>query len=100
MKKMAYSSWFMVHGKWIFLLCTMYYVLCTAPSTYAAVCGEEVPQDEESLKTYIADCNAKLSSLAGQKQTLSQALSVLNTQIKLTQAKISSTNVQLDKLNS
>ncbi|MFZ2199406.1 MAG: C39 family peptidase [Microgenomates group bacterium] len=70
----------------------------TSP-THAAVCGEEVPRDEGALKTYIADCNDKLSSISGQKQTLASAIDYLNTQIKITQAKVSSTTVQLDRLN-
>ncbi len=41
----------------------------------------------------------KVSTLAGQKQTLSQAIAYLDTQIKLTQAKITTTTLQLDKLN-
>lgn len=65
----------------------------------AAVCGEDVPTDPGSLTTYIADCNAKLGELSGQKQTLASAIDYLNTQIKLTQAKISATASELDKLN-
>ena len=52
--------------------------------------------DLTQCSTYYAD---KLRTLSGQKQTLAQAIAYLNTQIKLTQAKISSTIVQLDKLN-
>ena len=66
---------------------------------HASVCGDTVPTVEGELKDYISDCNAKLSELSGQKQTLASALSYLNTQIKLTQAKIASTTSQLDKLN-
>ncbi len=66
----------------------------------AAVCGEDVPKDQGSLTTYIADCNAKLNQLSGQKQTLAQAIDYLNTQIKLTQAKIAATTTQLDVLNA
>lgn len=87
-------------GLLFLLFSSFYFLISSASLVHAAVCGEEVPKDEGSLKTYIEDCNAKLNSLAGQKQTLSQALSVLNTQIKLTQAKISTTVVQLDKLNN
>ncbi|KKU45813.1 MAG: Peptidase, M23 family [Microgenomates group bacterium GW2011_GWA2_46_7] len=71
-----------------------------APPVSAAVCGEDIPKDEGSLRTYIADCQAKKDQLSGQAQTLLQALSVLNTQIKLTQAKIAATSLQLDKLKS
>lgn len=74
------------------------FFLFTSP-VHAATCGEEVPKDEEALKTYIADCNDKLSSISGQKQTLASAIDYLNTQIKITQAKVSSTTVQLDRLN-
>jgi len=74
-------------------------LLFTSPA-HAAVCGENIPKDEGSLRTYIADCQAKKDQLAGQAQTLSQALTILNTQIKLTQAKIAATSLQLDKLKS
>ena len=65
----------------------------------AAVCGENIPTDEGSLRDYIASCSDKLSEISGQKKTLSQAISYLNTQISLTQAKIISTQKELDKLN-
>lgn len=68
------------------------------PKISAATCGEEVPKDEGSLKTYIEDCSNKLATLSGQKQTLAQAIDYLNTQIKITQAKIGTTTTQLDKL--
>ncbi len=71
----------------------------STPSVRAAVCGENIPNDPTQITNYINDCNSKLSTLAGQKQTLSQAIDYLNTQIKLTQAKIASTTTQLDKLN-
>lgn len=82
------------------LLFPLSYFLFAAPAVQAAVCGETIPKDEGSLRTYIEDCNAKLGSLSGQKQTLAQAIDYLNTQIKLTQAKITATSNQLDKLNS
>lgn len=81
------------------LLSTIYFLRSNIPLAHAAVCGDDVPQDEGSLKTYIADCNAKLGQLSGQKQTLASAIGYLNTQIKLTQAKITSTKTQLDRLN-
>ena len=84
----------------VLLLASIFYLLTSPVSTvHAAVCGEDVPKDEGSLKTYIEDCNSKLGTLAGQKQTLAQAIDYLNTQIKLTQAKIAATTTQLDKLN-
>lgn len=64
----------------------------------AAVCGDNVPSDENELKNYVDDCNAKLKSLSGQKATLAQALGVLTTQINLTQAKIAEQTTQLGKL--
>lgn len=83
----------------IFIVLMVYWSNGVIPPARAAVCGDVVPSDEGALRTYIEDCNAKLSSLSGQKQTLASAIDYLNTQIKLTQAKISSTTVQLDKLN-
>ncbi len=51
--------------------------------------------DLTQCTTYYTD---KIGTLSGQKQTLAQAIAYLNTQIKLTQAKISATTIQLDKL--
>lgn len=53
--------------------------------------------DLTECSTYYA---GKLSQLSGQKQTLASAIDYLNTQIKLTQAKIAATSTQLDKLNA
>lgn len=75
------------------------YSITLVPPAHASVCGDTVPTVEGELKDYISDCNAKLGTLSGQKQTLASALSYLNTQINLTQAKIASTTSQLDKLN-
>lgn len=61
----------------------------------AATCGDTVPSDEGSLRTYVEDCNAKLKTLSGQKATLSQALGILTTQINLTQAKIAKQTQEL-----
>lgn len=85
--------------KIFFFLATTYFFLTTT-IVYAVSCGDNLPTSEQDLSSYVADCNAKLNDLAGQKQTLTQAISVLNTQIKLTQAKIASTTTQLDKLNA
>lgn len=86
-------------GQTLFVLFFTLFIFFPSPAR-AAVCGEEVPKDPGSLTTYIADCNAKLGQLSGQKQTLASAIDVLNTQIKLAQAKISATTGQLDKLNA
>lgn len=53
---------------------------------------------QEELEKQIAEYQAKLSELSGQKQTLAQALAVLSTQIKLTETKIAASVGQLDKL--
>jgi len=53
---------------------------------------------QEELEKQIAEYQAKLGELGGQKQTLAQALAVLSTQIKLTETKIASNVAQLDKL--
>jgi peptidoglycan hydrolase CwlO-like protein len=57
-------------------------------------------QSQSDLEKQIAEYTAKLSELSGQKQTLSQALAVLNTQIKLTETKIAANVIQLDKLGA
>lgn len=82
----------------VFLLTLSVWLFQIAP-VYAVTCGETIPTDATQLTEYINDCNSKLSQLSGQKQTLAAAIDYLNTQIKLTQAKIASTTTQLDKLN-
>jgi peptidoglycan hydrolase CwlO-like protein len=69
------------------------------PRVSAITCDDPQPTEKGQLEEFIKDCNSKLGSIAGQKQTLSQAISYLNTQIKLTQAKIANTTTQLEKLN-
>lgn len=69
-------------------------------SVRAAVCGESPPTDEGSLKTYIADCQARIAASRGAQATLSQAITSLNNQISLTQAKINSITLELDKLEA
>src|SRR3989339_176300 len=76
----------------------IFYFLFPHSLARAAVCGETIPTDEGSLKTYVEDCNAKLSQLSGQKQTLAQALAVLNTQIQLTTAKIAAKTAEINRL--
>lgn len=56
-------------------------------------------QSGSDLEALIAQYQTKLSELSGQNQTLAQALAVLSTQIKLTETKISSSIIQLDKLS-
>lgn len=55
-------------------------------------------ETQEELEKQIQEYQAKLSELSGQRQTLAQALAVLNTQIKLTETKIAANEVQLEKL--
>ena len=72
---------------------------------HAITCDEPMPTDKSSptyqsdLTAFRDDCESKKNSLSGQAKTLAQALSILNTQIKLTQAKISTNQNQLDKLD-
>ncbi|MEI8232487.1 MAG: peptidoglycan DD-metalloendopeptidase family protein [bacterium] len=81
------------------LLVATYSVLTKVPTALAAVCGDNIPTNAEELSGYISDCNIKLGELGGQKKTLASAISYLNTQIKITEAKVASTTSQLDKLN-
>ena len=53
---------------------------------------------QSDLEAQIAQYQAKLSELSGQKQTLAQALAILTTQIKLTETKIAANVSQLDQL--
>lgn len=79
----------------LFLCITSLFV---PPSIVAVSCGDTLPEGKGDLDAYIADCNSKLSALSGQKQTLSQIISTLNTQIKLTESKIAAQKAQLTKL--
>lgn len=82
------------------LLAAIVYLLLPSRPVQAATCGESIPTDQSALETYINDCNSKLSDLSGQKQTLSQAIGVLTTQISLTQAKINKQSADLAKLET
>ena len=82
----------------LILASSIYLLASPVPTVQAAVCGEEIPKDASSLRTYIEYCEAKKSQLSGQAKTLAAAIEYLNTQIKLTQAKISATATQLDKV--
>jgi len=66
---------------------------------YGAVCGEEVPTDEGSLRDYISSCKQQLEENRGAQATLSSAISYLNNQINLTQAQVYETQQELDSLN-
>lgn len=83
----------------LFLLITVSYLLFPVSRASALECGDELPKEEAQLNDYIASCNTKLKDLSGQKATLAEAISYLNTQISLTQARIASTTVELEKLN-
>jgi len=83
----------------LFFCVTVSLLYSVSAKVHATVCGEDIPGDAVQISNYINDCNSKLSTLAGQKQTLASAIDYLNTQIKITQAKISSTTTQLNKLN-
>ncbi|TXH06456.1 MAG: hypothetical protein E6R05_01725 [Candidatus Moraniibacteriota bacterium] len=77
---------------------SLVWVAISRPVFAATACGEAVPSDENSLQSYVDDCNSKLKTLSGQKQTLAQALGVLTTQINLTQAKIAKQSAELARL--
>lgn len=64
-----------------------------------SVAPRVLAQSQSDLESQIAQYQAKLTELTGQKQTLAQALAVLTTQIKLTETKISANLAQLDKLD-
>jgi peptidoglycan hydrolase CwlO-like protein len=81
----------------IIVVCCCILVWSTTPAQ-AAVCGDAVPTSESELRAYLNDCDSKLKNLSGQKQTLSQAMSVLTTQIALTQAKIAAQSQLLEQL--
>ncbi len=78
----------------IFLISLFLGIFCFSIST-TNIFAETSQSD---LERQIAEYQAKLSELSGQKQTLAQALAVLTTQIKLTETKILSNTEQLDKL--
>ncbi len=66
--------------------------------TLALECGDQLPDSEAQLKTYIDNCQQKISELKGKQATLAAAIDYFTTQINLTRAKINSTQHQLDKL--
>lgn len=72
--------------------------LCVTVSLLYCVTANVHAVSQEELEKQIAEYQSKLSELGGQKQTLSQALAVLTTQIKLTETKISASAAQLEKL--
>lgn len=78
-------------------LLVCWFVIQISP-VLAVSCGDTLPSDAAELNAYVADCNAKLNQLSGQKQTLSQAVGVLTTQIKLTESKIAAQTAQLKRL--
>lgn len=82
----------------MFLLVTVSLCYCVTVRVRAVECGSDLPSSQQDWAQYISDCQSKLSQLAGQKQTLGSAIDYLNTQIKLTQAKISLTSTQLAQL--
>jgi peptidoglycan hydrolase CwlO-like protein len=72
--------------------------LCVTLSLFYSITANVHAISQEELEKQIAEYQAKLSELSGQKQTLSQALAVLSTQIKLTETKIAANVAQLGKL--
>ena len=62
--------------------------VCPCNSAFADNLTGEKGQTRQS-RTSRQDCRQNLQDLAGQKQTLTTALTILNTQINLTQAQIS-----------
>lgn len=66
---------------------------------HAISCDDPIPSSESELIAYRDDCAAKASQKSGQAKTLASAVDQLNTQIKLAQAKIATTTLQLEKLD-
>jgi peptidoglycan hydrolase CwlO-like protein len=81
------------------LLVSLIFVL--APRASALVCGESIPADTPLgvLNDYKKDCEQKIANSRGIQSTLSATIGYLNNQISLTQAKVASTTLELDKLN-
>lgn len=83
-----------------FLFSSVYLFSVPNNLVLAVTCDDARPTDKAQLEEYIADCTAKLNQLDGQAKTLASAISYLNTQINITQAKIGATTHELDKLNA
>ena len=66
--------------------------------TSAIECNGNLPEDEAQLKEYISACEAKIDELRTEKQSLTAAISLLNSKINLTQAQIRNTNAQISQL--
>ncbi|MFH2085399.1 MAG: peptidoglycan DD-metalloendopeptidase family protein [bacterium] len=84
----------------LILILSFVYLSSGISQTLAITCDDPRPTEKGPLEEYITDCNSKLNQLDGQVKTLASAINYLNTQIKITQAKISSTSHELDKLNT
>lgn len=67
-------------------------------SVFAANCGDTLPSDPGELGRYIDSCTQKITQSKQQQQTLTAALTVINSQIRLTQAQISQTINQINSL--
>ncbi len=83
------------------LICVLTYFFIGLHSSLAVIeyeCGETLPTDKSQLKEYVDSCTAKLNELSGQKKTLAETITYLNTQISLTQAKIVKTQSDLNDL--
>jgi peptidoglycan hydrolase CwlO-like protein len=77
----------------------LFYSLIQISPAHAITCEDPIPSGESDLIAYRDDCAAKAAQKSGQAKTLSSAIDYLNTQIKLAQAKIATTTIQLEKLN-
>lgn len=83
----------------LFLCVTISLFYFVTKDIRAITCEDPIPSSESELIEYRDDCAAKASQKSGQAKTLSSAIDYLNAQIKLAQAKIATTTLQLDRLN-
>lgn len=80
------------------LLLIVYLALSHFSVTNAIDCDGNLPDEVDQLNEYIQACESKVNDLRTEKQSLTAAISLLNSKINLTQAQIRNTNVQISQL--
>lgn len=84
--------------KWILGL-ILFFTLSTTPA-HAVECVGSLPSSPSDLDEYIKKCEQVVSGLRSQAATLKQAITVLDSKIKLTQAQVEKTTRDITRLES
>lgn len=85
----------------VIILYSVFYLLNSSIS-HAVDCdlNKPIPNQVDQLGAYITACQQKAAEKQGQAQTLSAAIGVLNSKIRLTQAQIKQTTAQIAALEN